>query len=86
MVEWDVEVISRWLVLLTWEVSAPALEKRPAEWKGFFRAAVPTQIAVRLFACSEAVGHACMADSLDNAGDGACSQPWPGRPRRLQTA
>ena len=62
MVEWDVEVISRLLFLLKWEVSAPALEKRPAEWKGFFRAAVPTQIAVRLFACSEGVGHACMAD------------------------
>jgi hypothetical protein len=51
-----------WLFLLKWEVSAPAPEKRPAEWKGFFRAAVPTQIAVGLFACSEGVGHACMAD------------------------
>jgi hypothetical protein len=40
VVEWDVEVISRLLFLLKWEVSALELEQRPAEWKGFFRAAV----------------------------------------------
>jgi hypothetical protein len=40
VVEWDVEVISRLLFLLTWEGSARELKKRPAEWKGFLRAAV----------------------------------------------
>jgi hypothetical protein len=40
VVEWNVQVISRVHFLLTWEISTPELEKRLAEWKGFFRAAV----------------------------------------------
>jgi hypothetical protein len=43
VVEWDVEVIARVLFRLKWEVSAPELEKRLAEWKGFFHPAVPTK-------------------------------------------
>jgi 2-methylcitrate dehydratase PrpD len=51
VVEWDVEVISRVLFLLKWEVSAPELDTRPTEWKGFFRAAVnltmPLEVTTR---------------------------------------
>jgi hypothetical protein len=48
VVEWDVEVISRLLFLLKWEVSAPELDKRTAEWKGFFRAAVHLAMPARV--------------------------------------
>ena len=52
MVEWDVEVISRLLFLLKWEVSAPALEKRPAEWKGFLGSpGIPVKTDHRLEVC-----------------------------------
>ena len=40
MVEWDVKVMSRSFSLLKWDVSALELDKRPTEWKEFFRTAV----------------------------------------------
>jgi hypothetical protein len=40
VVEWDVEIISRPLYILKWDVSASEPDEIPAEWKVFFRAAV----------------------------------------------
>jgi hypothetical protein len=40
VVEWDVEVIWRPFFTPKWDVSASKPDEVPAEWKGFFRAAV----------------------------------------------
>ena len=45
-----------------WDVRASAAESILAEWERFYRLPVPTHIAIRLFACNEGVGRACMAD------------------------